>query len=79
MRNMIFQDQYDNKVYETTQNGTIISSFCPPGIDSKLVHDGTYLWKPDNQKETKNTVISLIDLVNNILSIINLAVKKISL
>ncbi len=72
MGNFWFQDKYDNKVYETTQYGTIISSFCPPGIDSHfLPHDGLNLWKIEKPEENKNIiVVKILDLINNCLTLI---------
>jgi hypothetical protein len=71
MKNLTFLDEYDNTVYETTETGTILSSFSAPGINPKLAFDGTHLWKIENQKEAKKFSVLIIELVNNLLVTIN--------
>lgn len=71
MGNLIFHDEHSNVVYETTKTGVIISSFCAPGTNPKMISDGTNLWESENPNKSKTILISIIELSNNLLTTIN--------
>lgn len=58
MENFWLPDNQENKMYEISPNGTILSSFCVPDNIS-LEFDNSKLWDPKPKEKTYNILCNL--------------------